>query len=58
MEHVKGSDYQGKNHNLSWGPKIRGLDLPTKKVKGSLKHENTWTTKVPKIQREYEPDLW
>jgi len=58
LEHVKGSGYQGKNHNFSWGPNIPGFKLPTKLVKGSLKHEKTWTAKVPKIQREYEPDLW
>jgi hypothetical protein len=58
LEHVKGSDYEGENHNLSWSPKFTDYDSPAKPVKGSLKHEKTWTFKVPKIQREYDPDLW
>lgn len=58
LEHIKGSDYEGINHTISLGPNIPGFKLPTKIIKGSLKHEKTWTTKVPKIQREYEPDLW
>ena len=58
LEHIKGSDYEGKNRNLSWSPQIRRVDLPVKPVKGTLKHERTWTIGVPKIQREYDPDLW
>ena len=58
LEHVKGGYYEGKNHNMSWSPNLPGFELPTKPLKSSLKHEKTWTIKVPKIQREYEPDLW
>ncbi|WP_419785195.1 RHS repeat domain-containing protein [Pseudodesulfovibrio sp.] len=57
IEHIKGDGYTGKNFNISWSPKLK-IELPTKKVTGAITHEKTMTIKVPKIKREYEPDLW
>jgi len=58
LEAIKGKGYEGKNMNISFSPKFKQIDIPTKVGSGSIKHENTKIIRVPKIQREYDPDLW
>jgi hypothetical protein len=57
-EHVKGNDYTGENYNASWGKRGAKINSPKKPITGSIKHEKTWTLKVPKMEHDYETDLW
>ncbi|MGE4506157.1 MAG: hypothetical protein AB7D51_12485 [Desulfovibrionaceae bacterium] len=56
-EWVKGDGYSGENYNLKFETNNNGKpQIGPRGLTGVV--EKTWTVKVPKIRREYEPDLW
>jgi RHS repeat-associated protein len=56
-EKIVGTDYVGDNYNFKLETDRTGKpQLGPRGATGVV--ERTWTVKVPKIKREYEPDLW